>query len=225
MKKLVVAIDGPAGAGKSTVARMLAKRLNYIYIDTGAMYRAITFAAISNGVNPADRKAIANLAKRVHIELKNTEEEAIVLADGKNVTREIRTPEVSHLVPKIAQNPEVRHAMLILQRSMASQGGVVMDGRDIGTNVLPNAEVKIFLTASIEERAQRRYLELKTKGFAVDFEALKKEIAQRDKQDSERPIAPLVQADDAKLVDTTSLSIMDVVTKIFAICEERAGIV
>lgn len=225
MKKLVVAIDGPAGAGKSTVARMLAKRLNYIYIDTGAMYRAITFTAVTNGLSPADSEKIAKLAQRIHIELKNTEGSILVLADGKNVTEDIRTPEVSHLVPEIAQNAEVRHAMLILQRSMANEGGVVMDGRDIGTNVLPNAEVKIFLTASIEERAERRFLELKNKGFTVNFEDLKEEIAQRDKQDSERPIAPLVQAPDAKLVDTTSLAITEVVTKILEICEERASIV
>ncbi|MCE5285498.1 MAG: (d)CMP kinase [Pelosinus sp.] len=225
MKKLVVAIDGPAGAGKSTVARMLAKRLNYIYIDTGAMYRAITFEVISKGLSPKDDEAIAKLAQKVHIELKNTEGAAMVLVDGKNVTEEIRTPEVSRLVPEIAQNREVRQAMLLLQRRLASQGGVVMDGRDIGTNVLPNAEVKIFLTASIEERAQRRYLELKAKGFAVHLEDLKQEIAARDKQDSERPIAPLVQAADAKLLDTTSLAILEVVTKILNICEERASIV
>jgi cytidylate kinase len=222
MKKLVVAIDGPAGAGKSTVARMLARRLNYIYIDTGAMYRAITFEAITAGLNPADRIAIGCLAQKIHIELKSTEGKTIVLVDGKDVTEEIRTPEVSHLVPKIAQNPEVRQAMLVLQQNMASQGGVVMDGRDIGTNVLPQAEVKIFLTASIEERAERRFLELKAKGFTVDLEALKTEIIQRDKQDSERPIAPLVQARDAILVDTTSLAIAEVVTKLLTICEERA---
>lgn len=225
MEKLVIAIDGPAGAGKSTVARMLAMHLNYIYIDTGAMYRAITFKAISAGLIPSDAKEIGKLANSLSIRLKYAEGQTLVLADGENITEEIRTPEVSRLVPEIAQNPAVRDAMLILQRKMASEGGVVMDGRDIGTNVLPNADIKIFLTASIEERAQRRFLELKAKGFSVDFEALKVEIAQRDEKDSTRPIAPLIKASDAQLVDTTSLSILDVVTKLLNICKERTAIV
>lgn len=221
MKKLVIAIDGPAGAGKSTVARMLSERLQYIYIDTGAMYRAITFQAIVKGLKPADHDSIGGLAENTNIELKNLNGQALVFLDGKNITEEIRTPEVTHLVPEIAQNSKVREAMLIQQRKMADHGGIVMDGRDIGTNVLPNADVKIFLTASIEERAQRRFLELTAKGFTVDFASLKTEIAERDKQDTERIIAPLVKASDALLVDTTSLTITEVVTKLFDICEEK----
>lgn len=220
MKKLIIAIDGPAGAGKSTVAQILAHRLSYTYIDTGAMYRAITWQTIQNSVSH-DKEAIANLAKTIGIRLEYVDGKTKVFVDNKDVTTEIRTPEVSRLVPEIAQLEAVRGSMLYLQRQMADHGGVVMDGRDIGTHVLPNADIKIFLTASIKERAERRWRELTEKGFEIDLEELEQEIAFRDKTDSERKIAPLIQAADAVLVDTTTLSIEQAVMAIFKICEER----
>ncbi len=213
-KKKVIAIDGPAGAGKSTIAKLIAKKIGYIYVDTGAMYRAVAWKALQN--NTTDSSEIEAISQSIRIKLAYTKDGLQVWADDTDVTEVIRTPEVTRLVSTVATLPEVRHSMLLLQRDMAKEGGVIMDGRDIGTHVLPNADLKIFLTASIEERAQRRYLELEAKGYEVDLETLKTEIANRDKMDMEREIAPLVQADDAILLDTTSLSIEEVVEKILS---------
>lgn len=224
MKKLIIAIDGPAGAGKSTVAQILAHRLHYNYIDTGAMYRAITWKVMKTNVNN-DIIAIENIAKNIEIQLEYVDGKTTVFVDGFNVTKEIRNPEVSRLVSEIAQIRAIRDAMLQLQRQMAIAGGVVMDGRDIGTHVLPNADVKVFLTASIKERADRRWRELTEKGFIVNREELEKEIADRDKADSEREFAPLIQASDAILIDTTTLSIEEAVTAILKNCEERSNLV
>lgn len=224
MKKLIIAIDGPAGAGKSTVAQILAHRLHYNYIDTGAMYRAITWKVMKINVNN-DIIAIENIAKNIEIQLEYVDGKTTVFVDGFNVTKEIRNPEVSRLVSEIAQIRAIRDAMLQLQRQMAIAGGVVMDGRDIGTHVLPNADVKVFLTASIKERADRRWRELTEKGFIVNREELEKEIADRDKADSEREFAPLIQASDAILIDTTTLSIEEAVTAILKNCEERSNLV
>lgn len=224
MKKLIIAIDGPAGAGKSTVAQILAHRLNYNYIDTGAMYRAITWKTMERDI-VNDAIAIGDIAQNIKIKLTYVNGKTTVFVDGCDVTADIRTPEVSRKVSEIAQIKPVRDAMLKLQREMAGYGGVVMDGRDIGTHVLPNADVKIFLTASIKERAERRWRELTAKGFRIKLEELEEEIATRDKKDCEREFAPLIQADDAVLIDTTTLSVEEAVKAITTICEERYSLV
>lgn len=215
--KLVVAIDGPAGAGKSTVAKLVAQELHLVYIDTGAMYRAVAWKVLyqKKGVTTA---AIEEVAKDIDVRLYYEGGRTRVFVDGKEVTDEIRTPEVSHIVSKVASLALVREKMVELQRKMAESGSVLMDGRDIGTNVLPNASVKIYLTASIEERAKRRARELLEKGHAVSEADVEKEIAARDKADMEREISPLRQADDAVLLDTTGLSIKEVVSRILSLC-------
>lgn len=215
--KLVVAIDGPAGAGKSTVAKLVAQELHLVYIDTGAMYRAVAWKVLhqKKGVTTA---AIEEVAKDIDVRLYYEGGRTRVFVDGKEVTDEIRTPEISHIVSKVASLALVREKMVELQRKMAESGSVLMDGRDIGTNVLPNASVKIYLTASIEERAKRRAKELLEKGHAVSEADVEKEIAARDKADMEREISPLRQADDAVLLDTTGLSIKEVVSRILSLC-------
>lgn len=217
MSKSVVAIDGPAGAGKSTVAQLAAKALGYIYIDTGAMYRAVAWKALEQKGTVTDEKII-EAVKNIEVVLSYKDGKTQVFVDGIDVTAAIRTPEVTAVVSNVAKLAPVREKMVELQRQMAKNGSVVMDGRDIATNVLPDADVKIYLTASIEERARRRWQELKDKGYAVDFEELKQEISQRDKADSEREISPLVKAADASLLDTTGLSIEQVVKSILAAC-------
>jgi cytidylate kinase len=222
MKKLAVAIDGPAGAGKSTVAQILARRLGYTYIDTGAMYRALTWQIIQSGIDINDENRIAQMAETTKVRLSFTDGANLVFANEKDVTAAIRERDVNTLVSAVAKIPKVREIMLKAQQDMGASGKVVMDGRDIGTHVLPNAEVKVFLTASITARAKRRYLELKEKNGAscVDLAEIEKEIAKRDEQDSNRASAPLIQAADAVVIDTTALSIEEVVQKIFSLCEE-----
>ncbi len=205
----VIAVDGPAGAGKSTVSKIVAAKLGYTYIDTGAMYRAVGLKLLRTGTE------LAEIVDGIEIEL---DDKARVFLDGQEVTAEIRTPEISKLASDVSKFGFVRKKLTELQRKMAQRGSVIMDGRDIGTEVLPNADVKIFLTASLEERARRRFEELKAKGQAADFDAVKTEIALRDKQDTEREIAPLRQAADAVLVDSTNLTIEQVVAQILAIC-------
>ena len=219
MKKLVVAIDGPAGAGKSTVAKLAAKELGYTYIDTGAMYRAVAWKTLQRKADVTDA-LILGVVKDIDVRLAYKDGVTQVFVDGQDITGEIRTPEVSHIVSQVAALGPVREKMVDLQRQMATEGGVLMDGRDIATHVLPDADVKIFLTASIEERAQRRWKEMKEKGYDMSLEELQKDIAARDKADSEREISPLVQADDATLLDTTGLSIDEVVARILAMCSE-----
>jgi len=217
MKNLVVAIDGPAGAGKSTVAQIAAKELGYTYIDTGAMYRAVAWKVLQQGKEITDERII-DTVKDIVVVLRYEDGKTTVQVDDCDVTAAIRTPEVTQIVSQVAKLAPVREKMVELQRQMASQGAVVMDGRDIATNVLPDADVKIFLTASIEERARRRWQELQGKGYAVDLPSLQAEIAARDKADSEREISPLVQAKDAALLDTTGLSIDEVVKSILNAC-------
>ncbi|MBG9790892.1 (d)CMP kinase [Brevibacillus laterosporus] len=214
-----IAIDGPAGAGKSTVAQLVAASLQYVYIDTGAMYRALAWAVLKNGTAIEDQESVASLLQQAKIELKRTEEGQRVYWDHEDITHQIRTQEVSNYASVVASYPEVRATMLILQRDMAQQGNVVMDGRDIGTHVLPEAEVKVFLTASIEERATRRFGDLLAKGEQPDITELQKEIAERDKRDRERETAPLKQAEDAILLDTTGMPLDEVVSKILALCK------
>ena len=217
MKNLVVAIDGPAGAGKSTVAQLAAKKLGCTYIDTGAMYRAVAWKTLQRN-QPVTDELILDVAKDVHVELSYVEGKTAVSVDGTDVTGEIRTPEVTAIVSQVAALGPVRSRMVELQRRMAAKGSVLMDGRDIATSVLPDANVKIFLTASIEERARRRFKEMQEKGYNVSMEELQKDIAARDKADSEREISPLVQAPDAELLDTSNMGIDEVVQAIIDRC-------
>ena len=217
MKDLIVAIDGPAGAGKSTVAQLAARELGCTYIDTGAMYRAVAWKTLQQN-KPVTDELIVDVVKDIHVELAYSEGKTIVTVDGIDVTGEIRTPEVTGIVSQVAALGPVRSRMVELQRRMAENGSVLMDGRDIATSVLPNANVKIFLTASIEERARRRYKEMKEKGYDVTLEELQKDIAARDKADSEREISPLVQAPDAELLDTSDMGIDEVVQAIVDRC-------
>lgn len=216
MKK-TIAIDGPAGAGKSTIAKHVAEKLGYIYIDTGAMYRAAAWKVLDAGVEPTD-DAIVRVAEKMTVSLRFVGDSVRVFADDTDITEKIRTPEVTALVSKVAQLGLVRAKMVELQRDMAKEGGVVMDGRDIASNVLPNADVKIFLTASIEERALRRWKEMKAKGYDEPVEKLAEEIAARDKADSERAISPLVRVPEATLLDTTGMTIDEVVAKVMELC-------
>lgn len=214
MENISIAIDGPASSGKSTVAKILAKKWYYIYCDTGAMYRALTYLAVEKGVSFKDEDELVKLINQHTIHFKQTEKEQLVFIDNVEVTQAIRQPSVTNAVSIVAMHEKVRAALVELQKQIGVNGGVVMDGRDIGTEVLPHAQVKVFLIASVEERAQRRYQENKEKGIVTDYETLKKEIEQRDFLDSTREISPLRQAEDAIKIDTTGLSIEAVVSEI-----------
>lgn len=219
-KKLVVAIDGPAGAGKSTIAKLAAEELGYIYIDTGAMYRSVAWKFLQEN-KEFSPELVGKLAAEMMITFKPEAKVNRVFADGIEVTNAIRTPEVTKIVSKVSAVSEVREAMVAQQRRMGETGGVVMDGRDIGTIVFPNADLKIFLTASAEERALRRYNEMTEKGMQVDFKKLQTDIEARDKQDSEREIAPLCCAKDAIYLDTSAMSIEEVTAKILNLVREH----
>jgi len=219
-KELVIALDGPSGAGKSTVARRLAQQLGYIYIDTGAMYRAIGWKAKREGIDPSDEPKLAELCQRTEILLKSDKSDPRVYVDSKDVSGEIRTPEMGMMASSVSKSPAVRARLLALQRDLGRNGGVVMDGRDIGTVVFPGAEVKFFLDASAEERGRRRYLELREKGMVVELVQITKEIQDRDKQDSDRALAPLRKAEDAVLLDTTRMSIDDVLTTMLSVVKK-----
>ncbi|WP_249871997.1 (d)CMP kinase [Oceanobacillus saliphilus] len=209
-KKIAIAIDGPAAAGKSTVAKIVAEKLSYIYIDTGAMYRALTLKALNENIELDNESAVFHLLLHTEIQLRQTNEGQIVLLDGTDVTKEIRFQDVTTKVSYVAKHASVRTEMVKRQQDLAINRGVVMDGRDIGTHVLPDAEVKIFLVASVEERAKRRYEENVKKGIASSMEVLRKEIEERDRIDSSREASPLIKARDAIEVDTTSLTITQV---------------
>lgn len=213
-KPLQIALDGPAGAGKSTIAKTLAKKLGYVYIDTGAIYRAVTYRALQDGVGLEDGPMLAEMIDKMDLRLVPSENGQRVYDGTEEVTDVIRTSEVTNNVSFVARQPEVRDALMDLQRDLASKGGIVMDGRDIGTHVLPGADLKVFMTATVEERARRRHEENVSKGLPSDLEQLQLEIALRDKRDSEREVAPLRQADDAHYLDTTELSIDGVVEAI-----------
>lgn len=221
MKKIVVAIDGPAGAGKSTIAKLAAEKLGYAYIDTGAMYRSVAWKFLQTG-KAFDEDFISGLSKTMLIDFKPEAKINRVFVDGTEVTEAIRTPEVTAIVSRVAAIGAVREAMVDQQRRMGEAGGVLMDGRDIGTVVFPNAQLKIFLTASVEERARRRYAEMVAKGQQVDLQQLQADIAERDKQDSERAISPLRQAEDALLLDTSDMGISEVTDRILQLVQERA---
>lgn len=223
MKKIQVAIDGPASAGKSTVAKIVAKKLHFIYCDTGAMYRSVTFAALKNHVKLDDDQALKELLKTIKIRFVPAEPEQRVFVNDEEVTQAIRTPEITNNVSLVSAQPSVRAELTKRQQEIAEAGGIVMDGRDIGTTVLPNAEVKIFLVASVHERAVRRFKENQTKGIDTPLDVLEKEIEERDYKDSHREISPLTQAKDAVLVDTTSLTINQVVDKILEIIDQKTN--
>lgn len=220
--RINVAIDGPAGAGKSTVARLVAQKLSYIYVDTGAMYRAVTWYMIREGIGPEQEEVVRSRVRDMTIELVPEEDVQKVLIDGDDVTPHLRSLQVSGLVSDYAKLESVRTRLSQLQREMALRKGVVMDGRDIGTTVLPDAEVKIYLTASVRERALRRYNELK--GVEeVSLEQLELDIARRDELDAGRDISPLRRADDAHLLDSTSMNIDEVVEAIVSFCRSEGN--
>ena len=206
-----IAIDGPAGAGKSTIAKLVAKKLDYIYVDTGAMYRAIAYELVRTGVDIEDEKALTDACSKMKIEIRYEDGVQQVYLNGENVTPYLRTEETGNMASKSSAKAPVRAALLDIQRNMAVEHNVVMDGRDIGTNVLPNAETKIYLTSSADERANRRYKELTEKGEVADFEKIKADIIERDERDMNRDIAPLKQAEDAVLVDSSNMTIDEVV--------------
>ncbi len=215
---IAVAIDGPAAAGKSTVAKLVAEKLGYTYIDTGAMYRAFTWYCLEKGINCQDEEACCKLIPEVNIELKPNH---VVLCNGIDVSREVRETRVSGNVSYIASYKEIRLALVVLQRKMAESTSVIMDGRDIGTYVLPNAQVKIYQIASVETRAQRRYDENISKGIACTLEEIQEDVRKRDYIDSHRAFAPLKPAEDSVLLDTSHLSIEEVVDEIIKIVNEK----
>ncbi|PKM81795.1 MAG: cytidylate kinase [Firmicutes bacterium HGW-Firmicutes-14] len=210
----VVAIDGPAGAGKSTVARQVSRDLGYIYIDTGAMYRALTLKALRLGTDLYDHGALTELAHHTNIKISYYDHTQMIIMDGEDVSTEIRSPEVSRNVSLVALVPGVRLEMVKLQRELAREGGVVMDGRDIGSYVLPDADCKIFLTASTAERARRRARDLEAAGYTINLAELEQEIIRRDEIDSTREMAPLIKADNAILIDTSDMGFEEVVNEI-----------
>ncbi|GKV67934.1 cytidylate kinase [Sporosarcina sp. NCCP-2716] len=222
-KGIQIAIDGPAAAGKSTIARMTAEKLGYTYIDTGAMYRALTYCALEGHIDIYDDEALSRLLDELTIDLLPSPQGQLVKVDGTDVSDAIRSQEVTASVSAVAAQPEVRRRMAEQQRRLASSSGVVMDGRDIGTAVLPEAELKIFMTASVEERAERRYAENVRRGISSTMEELCEDIRRRDKADTEREASPLQQAADAVFIDTTSMSIGQVADTIIRHAEERMG--
>lgn len=216
-----IAIDGPAGAGKSTIARVLAKELRFIYVDTGALYRALGYHMLQQGIDPADAAAVAPLLPALTVSLAYIQGEQRVLLNGEDISNRIRTPEVSMAASAISAIPAVRTFLLQVQRDMAATQSVVMDGRDIGTTILPQADVKIFLTASAQARAARRHAELIQKGVDTTYEAVLEDMNKRDYDDIHRPVSPLRQAADAVLVDTSNDTLEEAIARIRRIVTER----
>lgn len=222
MKKTIqIAIDGPAGAGKSTIAKIVAEKLGFTYIDTGAMYRAITYKALQQGVSLADEAALSELLRQSTITLKPSERGQLVFLDGQDVSEVIRTNDVTASVSEVAAHADIREQMVAAQQQLAEAGGVVMDGRDIATHVLPQAELKVFMSATVEERARRRFVDNEKRGIPATIESLIEDIARRDKLDSEREVSPLVQADDAIYLDTTSLTIDEAAEEILRLANTQ----
>ena len=217
-RKISIAIDGPAGAGKTTIAREVARRLGLKYVDTGAMYRAVAWKSLEQGIPLSDEKAIVEMAGKMSIDFRHGDRGVFV--DGTDVSEAIRTPEVTRLSSPVSAISGVRRRLVAQQQRLAVDGGVVMEGRDIGSVVLPNAELKVFLTASVDERSRRRFLEMQAAGMDVDIEALKKDIEERDVRDSTRSDSPLTQVPDAVVIDTDKLTIEEVIEKVITLIRD-----
>lgn len=218
-----IAIDGPAGAGKSTIAKKVAEELSFIYVDTGALYRAVALYLIRNGISPEEEQKLTEACGKLCIDIEYENGEQQVILNGENVTGQIRTEEVGKLSSVAAAKRCVREALLMPQRELAKKEDVLMDGRDIGTNILPDAQLKIYLTASVETRARRRFLQLQEKGEACDLAKIERDIEERDCRDVNRDIAPLKRAEDAVLIDSSAMSIEEVTARICELYRERAG--
>ncbi len=221
MTRISIAIDGPASSGKSTVAKIIANELNYIYTDTGAMYRAVTYLAIKHHIAFSDETELVDLINKHPISFEQMSDGQHVFVAGQDVTSDIRQPDVTRAVSEVAAHSKVREALVAIQKKIGEDGGVVMDGRDVGTAVLPKAEVKIFLVASVSERAQRRHKENLEKNIPTDLEELTKEIQARDEYDSTRKVSPLKQAEDAIRIDTTGKTIQEVVQAIKEVIQQK----
>lgn len=218
-----VAVDGPAGAGKSTIARAVAKKMNLIYVDTGAMYRAMALFMLKEKVALDNKADIAEKCLQADITIRHEDGEQVVVLNGENVNAFLRTEEVGNAASAVSPVPEVREKLVVLQKQLAAQSDCIMDGRDIGTCVLPGAQLKIYLTASSAVRARRRYDELTAKGEACDLQKIQADIEERDYRDMHREVSPLRQAEDAVLVDTSDMSVDEVISCIIGLCEERRG--
>jgi CMP/dCMP kinase len=222
MTKLVIAIDGPSGSGKSTVGKAVARRLDYLYIDSGAVYRAVGLKALNAGVSLEDTAAVGRIAREASINLQGEPDHLLVLLDGQDVTNQIRAPEASRASSIVATIPEVRGAVVQKLRDMSREGGVVMDGRDIGTKVFPDAQVKLFLDASLDVRARRRFEEERERGRVVSAEAVRAELEERDSRDTGRLATPLVKASDAMFIDTSDLPLGVVIERVLEIVNSRS---
>jgi cytidylate kinase len=227
MKKngLVIAIDGPAAVGKSTMGKLIARELGFLYIDTGAIYRAITWKVLKNNINVNDENIISNLVSNTCVTIEKANCKSLndyyhIFVDGEDITEEIRNPSIDQNVSQIARLPKIRKQLIYLQRKLAEKADIVMEGRDIGSVILPQADIKFYFTASEEERIKRRYRELINKGYSIDYEEVKKQIIQRDKIDSKRKYAPLIKAKDAVLIDSTEKSIEEVKDNILKIIKK-----
>lgn len=214
-----IAIDGPAGAGKSTIAKRVARQKCFVYVDTGAMYRAMAYYLLSEGADPRKEEEVSDKCLGAHITIRYADGEQVVVLNGENVNPYLRTEEVGNMASLTSKNMKVRECLTRLQKELAEQNDVVMDGRDIGTCVLPDADVKVYLTASVQVRAKRRFDELTAKGEACDLLKIEEDIAKRDEQDMTREISPLRQADDATLLDSSDMTIDEVVDAILALCD------
>lgn len=221
VKKIQIAIDGPAGAGKSTIAKIVAENLGYTYIDTGAMYRAVTYKALNQNIELSDADSLEAMLLKTNIVLKPSSKGQLVFVDGEDVTQLIRSNEVTANVSQVAAHANIREILVAKQQQLAANGGIVMDGRDIATHVLKDAELKIFMSASVEERAKRRFIDNEKRGIPSTIEKLKEEIALRDKLDSEREASPLIQAEDAIYLDTTALSIEEAANEILTLAKQK----
>jgi cytidylate kinase len=220
-KKIKIAIDGPAASGKSTTAREVARRLGYTYIDSGAMYRAVTLKALRENIPVTDDERVAQLAEQIDIRFGKSDRKTVIFMDGEDVSEAIRTPEIDKNISPVAANPGVRKILVKKQQALGREGGVVMDGRDIGTVVFPDAELKIYLVASVEERARRRLKELQEKGQSLPLDEVIEDLRYRDARDMGRAVGPLKKADDAVEIDTTNLSIEEQVDKIVRLAREK----